>query len=658
MIGDWLAQAPLFLLAVAVLFVPGVLVGLALRLRGLVLAAAAPGISVALLAVLAIAYPLIGVAWNGVSAGLGVAIIAAVVFGLRMLLGRMRHRGIAPDATAVSGRSLLLLVVGLVVGAALNAARLMTYVGVPTAISQTNDAVFHLNALRWIAETGSASSLDLTSMLGASSFYPAAWHAVASLVAVSESLIPVAANLVALVIVALIWPLGIALLARELSRGDALVTALAAALSAGLLVFPQLMIEWGVLYPYALSLALVPAALALAIRAVRQGILPFFRVEDDTPSPRAGAWTATITALVIVVGILLAQPSSVLVWGLLLLLWLSGEAIAVWRSGHRRRGLLVGVLGAGWALFAGVWAVLAYLAGPVLWKPYRSIVGAGLDVLLNSHSQVPPALALSALMVVGLFAAARQQAWRWLAVAWGVVSFLYVISVATDIRVLKRVLTGPWYGDSFRLASIVPLVVIPLAALGLAVLVRAAAARLRGTTAEDRLSWGALALVALLGAATVAIAPVSLLRVAAETDRYSRYAMTDDTYLSTDEYTLLRALPELVPEDALLIGNPSTGIGFAYVLGQRDVIPRTWSPPVSQAWDELALNMRDAGTDPAVCEALAAYGSPTHVLDFGPGSTGPGQYVMPGMTDFERQPGFELVERRGDASLWEITACE
>lgn len=658
MIGDWLAQAPLFLLAVAVLFVPGLLVGLGLRLRGLILAAAAPGISVALLAAFAIIYPMLGVSWSGVSAAVGVVVAGAVTVSIRMLYARLRPaRSNSLHAHAPAPHAMLLVIAGLVVGGALNAARLMTYVGVPTAISQTNDAVFHLNALRWIAETGSASSLDLTGMVGASSFYPSAWHAVTSLVAVSESLIPLAANMVALVIVALIWPLGIALLARELSRGDALITAFAAALSAGLLVFPQLMIEWGVLYPYALSLALVPTALALTINALRRGILPLFQAADDAPTSRTGAWTSAIIAVLIVGGILLAQPSSVLVWGLLVLLWLSGEGVTVWRNGHARRRLFLVLMGAAWALFLVVWGALAYLAGPVLWKPYRSIAGAGLDVLINGHSQVPPAIAMSVLMIVGIFAATRQHAWRWVAVAWGVVSVLYVISVATDIRVLKRVLTGPWYGDSFRLASIVPLVVVPLAALGLAVLVRAIAARVRGAHVERNLGWAAVALVALGGAVAVAVAPVSLLRVAAETDRYSRYAMTDDTYLSTDEYALLRELPELLPEDAVLIGNPSTGVGFAYVLGQRDVIPRTWAPPVSQAWDELAANMRDAGSNPAVCEALAAYGSPTHVLDFGPGSTGPGQYVMPGMTDFARQPGFELVEQRGDASLWEITAC-
>lgn len=109
--------------------------------------------------------------------------------------------------------------------------------------------------------------------------------------------------------------------------------------------------------------------------------------------------------------------------------------------------------------------------------------------------------------------------------------------------------------------------------------------------------------------------------------------------------------------DSLIIANPSTGAGFAYVLGERDIVPRTWAPPQSAAWDVIAAHLRDAAEDPAVCEALAAYGDPEYVLDFGIGGTGPGEYLMPGMTDFEDRPGFEEVASEGDASLWRITAC-
>jgi hypothetical protein len=133
--------------------------------------------------------------------------------------------------------------------------------------------------------------------------------------------------------------------------------------------------------------------------------------------------------------------------------------------------------------------------------------------------------------------------------------------------------------------------------------------------------------------------------------------MNQRSYLSTDEYELIRRLPTLIPDDALIIANPSTGAAFAYALGDRDIVPRTWSPPDTAAWWTLADHLRDAQDLPGVCEALAAYGSPGYVLDFGIGGTRPGEYRMPGMTGFTGHPGFTRVAAVGRASLWRIDAC-
>ncbi|KJQ53652.1 DUF6541 family protein [Microbacterium sp. SA39] len=652
MITDWLAHSGLFALGLVVVFLPGLLIGVVLRLRGLTLWAAAPAVSVGLLSLLAIIYSFIGVRWGHVSVAAGIALIALIVWAVSFAVRRRLRAAVPRGRSRVSNA---LLAAGLVVGGGLNAARLLTYVGAPGALSQTNDAVFHLNALRWIAETGTASSLDVSGLIGGTTFYPAAWHAVASLVALDVESIPVAANMVSLVIAAIVWPLSIALFARVISHGSRTVTALAAALSAGLLAFPQLMFEWGVLYPYALSLAVAPAAAALTIMTVRVWM-------GEAPGAKLRRASATGTAAVFaVVATTLAQPSSVLVWGMLVMLWLTGTILRGYGSGDRLfRIRSLTVLLVGWTAVVAVWLALAYLAGTVLWRSYRGVLGAASDVLLNSHSLLPAAVAVSALMVAGIIVAVRNPRLRWLVVAWAGVSLLYVVGVATDLPVVKRVLTGPWYGDSFRIAAIVPLIVVPLAAIGLATLIRMTGRRWSSVTLLGRTPLTAIAMIviAIVGAVGVIVAPVVLLRVAAETDEQSRYAMDDDTYLSDDEYTLLRDLPQLVPDDALIVANPSTGAAFAYVLGDRDIVPRTWSPPQSTAWDTLATSLRDVDDDPAVCDALVAYGAPGYVLDFGIGGTRPGEYLMPGMTDFDGQPGFTEVARQGDASLWRITACE
>lgn len=648
MIADWFAHGGLFALAAAVVYVPGLVIGAGLRLRGLALAGLAPGITIGLYAVLAIGFGFAGIRWGLVSVAVATLVIAVIAFVVGRLVPKPR-----PSVAARGSRALL--VTGLIVGGGLIAARLMTYIGVPWAISQTNDAIFHLNALRWIAETGSASSVTLGGVVGGPTFYPGAWHAIASLVALSPGDIPVAVNMVALVIGAGVWPIGIALLTRVVTR-DAVAAVVAPALAAGLLAFPQLMFEWGVLYPYALSLALVPPAVAGTMLVHRMW-------RDAAPGARVRSVLGMLIAAgCAVVAIALSQPASLLVWGLLSAAWATGILVGVIRRDasvrpRRGRGIAIAVLCAIWIVLGLVWLAFAVALGPVLWDPYLSVLGALRDVVLNSQGALPAALGVSILMVMGIVVAIRSRRLRWLAISWAVFALLYIVAVATHLPVVKRALTGAWYGDSYRLAAIAPIVVVPLAALGLAVVLRWFATSIRSDRARDQAPWWAMGVIAVVGVVGLIVAPVVQLRVAHTTDEQSRYALNDRSNLTRDAFELLRRLPQALPEDALLIGNPSTAVGLAYALGERDVIPRTWSPPATDAWNVLAADLREAGTDPAVCEALALYGDPGYVLDFGPGEASPGRYVMPGMTDFEGQPGFELVDEEGEASLWRITAC-
>ena len=111
-----------------------------------------------------------------------------------------------------------------------------------------------------------------------------------------------------------------------------------------------------------------------------------------------------------------------------------------------------------------------------------------------------------------------------------------------------------------------------------------------------------------------------------------------------------------MPPDAVVIGNPSTGMAFGYAISGRNVIPRTWAPPAGDAYGVLWTSLRDVAQDPAVCPALGAFGA-EYVLDFGPGEEYPGRWIMPGFADLDGQQGFELVDREGAASLWRVTAC-
>src|SRR5690606_20166954 len=112
--------------------------------------------------------------------------------------------------------------------------QVIVMIGAPDAVSQTFDASFHLNGVRYLVDHSSASSFELTGLVlapGISSFYPAAWHTiVVSVVQLSGAAVPLAANAVNILIASVVWPAGVLLLVNRL-----LPTSRAALLAGGVL---------------------------------------------------------------------------------------------------------------------------------------------------------------------------------------------------------------------------------------------------------------------------------------------------------------------------------------------------------------------------------------------------------------------------------------
>ncbi|MCK6066759.1 MULTISPECIES: DUF6541 family protein [Microbacterium] len=641
MIGDWIAAVPVILVAAAVVFVPGAAVLALLGLRGLRLWGLAPVVGTVSVGGLALAVDLLGLPWTPLVflVGCVVLVVAAAVAGWVLHLRPSPARAAARRRTA-------LLVAGIAVGGALVVVRLLLYIQTPDGISQTNDAVFHLNAIRFILETQSASSLHVSEVIGGRGFYPAGWHGITSLVVMmTGASIPMAANAVAMVIAGLIWPAGIALLARVATHDD--VVAAAAGLLAGALhAFPMLMFQWGVLYPNALSTALLPAALSAVIT-----VPAWVRGREGWPRGWRAGMAAALLVLLCIGAIGVAQPAGLLVFGLLSLTW------ATFATLGRRRGILpLLAIVAMWGALAAVWYFLSRSTSGAHWDAFRGNAEVLVDLALNTHLRLPPAVLVSVLMAVGLVAACRKARLRWLVVAWMAVSALYVAVASIDNLGVRSVLLGAWYADPYRIVALVPLVVIPLAAIGAATVAGWVASFLSDRRWAEWLTYGVLAAVLVVG---IVLRPVQQMPEVVENtfDIESRYAEDETSYLNSSERELLEELPRYVDEDARVLVNPSTGGAFGYMLSGLDVYPRTWSPPRHQAWNVLAGSLRDAADDAAVCDALAQYGYPDYVLDFGPGEQAPGRYLMPGMTGFGTQDGFELVAGTKSATLWRITAC-
>jgi hypothetical protein len=639
----WFQTVSVALIGALIVFLPGTLPLLVVGVRGLALFALAPVVGASLLAGSAVLLGWVGLPWAPLPFG-GVILVATLLaWLLRRALGPLRPGDEPPQRRWFMPTALLL-------GILLGAWSIIAYIGDPEGISQTNDAVFHFNALRFILDTGSASSLHVSAFTGASGFYPAAWHGLVSmLIVVTGADLAVAVNAITLVIGAVIWPLGIAWLAR-VATGSATVAAYAAVLSGSLQAFPLLMFQWGVLYPNALSISLLPAAIAFVLQ------VPTWRARARPV--RSLVLVGVLTALVFA-ALLLSQPSSALAWGLVCSVWLTFGFLRRHKTGSV--ALRVGLAASAWLALGVLWWFFAQSTSGSHWPSFRGRLAALLDVIVNSQMAISAAVGVSVLMLVGLVTAFRRRDLWWIGIAWLAVSALYVASAALDSPLVRTWLLGPWYADPHRLASLAPLLVIPLAAMGTDALVTLGE---RAFTRTRRSSWTKGDVVGLAGVVVftlivLIVRPTGVPAFAGERAHpESRYLTTDDSYLSTDERELLESLPLHVGEGERIIANPSTGAGFGYALSGVDVYPRSWAPPTSEAWGTVANRLRDAATDPAVCAALEELGSPAYVLDFGPGEATPGRYLFPAMTDFAGQAGFELVASEQDSSLWRITACE
>ena len=106
MIVDWLQQAPVLLMALAIVFVPGLVAFSAVGLRGLALFAAAPLFGIASTALIAVGLGALGIGWSVISWLVATAVLVGLAFVIARLL-----RGWRAEASSGSPRWLLAVAV-------------------------------------------------------------------------------------------------------------------------------------------------------------------------------------------------------------------------------------------------------------------------------------------------------------------------------------------------------------------------------------------------------------------------------------------------------------------------------------------------------------------------------------------------------------------
>lgn len=649
----WLDLAVATAATAAIIVIPGVLLAMILGLRGLWAWAMAGPFGLTTVVLASLLAPALGVGWSLLPVAGVFVVIAAGIAVARALTGGFRR---PPMAFPVRGRRWA-PIVALALAAVLLGAQLLQVIQGPGNISQTFDNIFHLNAIRYALDTANASPLHLgtmTSENGGVWFYPSAWHAVASLVVqVTGADIAVATNGLALVSSCVLWPAGAVLLSRTLfGRSSALVVS-AGVFAAALPSMPLLLLDYGVLYPFALGLSITPAALAAVLVLLRIGESAVGRV----------AWVWTIAVVGSLPALAIAHPGAFMAWVVFASVAVLVAFIGYLKSApSRRRVVTTSVAFAAYVVVAIVaWRVLRPPADARGWQATLTLgQGIGEAATLSYWSGAIPLLAVVALGV-GLVVSARRRtrADVFAIVAFASASVLYIVSVSLPWPALRDVLTASWYNNAPRLAAIVPLVVVPLAALGAAAVwdrIRSRVAR-TANTGDARpdtavTAWACGLIVALVVATQVGAVPQAVGKATA------MYALTSDSPLiSADEMALLRRMSGEVPEGAVIAGSPWTGAGLAYAISGRDVLmPHT----LMDIDDDTAIindNLDEADRRPEVCAAIEEKGV-EYVLDFGDREVHGAAHPFPGFEQLATSDAVEVVDSEGVAVLYRIVACE
>ena len=633
---------------VATLLTVGGVVGWGLGLRGLWLYATAPVIAVPLVGGAAIIAPLAGVSWSI----LPVLALAGITGAVVWLVAR-RYGAVMP----VSGAAAPRIAVALVIPAVIIAWQILGAIGSPENFSNTFDNVFHLNVVRFILDTGNASSLwvgHLTDHSGTAAFYPAAWHDVVSLVAqLSGTDSRVAVNAMTLVISAVIWPAGTVLLTRQLFGLNRAVLLSSGVLAAAFPTFPLLMMDYGVLYPYQLGVALVPATLAVTLRAVKVG----------SRHPSMPTWQSWLLLLGIIPGVLLAHPGAFVAW---MAFTVPIATLLCVRALNRARG---------WATRVGVvGALLAYLVvGFVLlmvlrpssgrdWPIELRVRGAVAEVLTGAVWYEVPAIAGVFLVICGVaWALVRRRPVATVTVAMlAVAVVLYIVVTALPYPHLRDALTGSWYNNRPRLAALLPLLAVPLGAYGAGatwVWIRSRQWTRDRARKAPRLVRRAVP-VALLAAVCVTTQLPTISPVPAAVERAAESYRTSPSarLITSDELALIDRLDENVPADAVIVGSPWTGTALAYALADRRVVLPHMFTTTSAAEDEVLSTLNVATPGSATCAALLQTGV-DYVLDFGTQEIHGASHVYPGLTSLDVSPALELVDQQGQAKLYRVVGC-
>ncbi|MDT0156744.1 hypothetical protein Q9R19_03795 [Microbacterium sp. ARD32] len=627
--SGWVTHAPAFLATLALLILPGLPTALLTRTRGVLRLGIAIVLSVAIIAAASIAAPLVGMAWSP----LPVIAVAVVVTAIAAVIRWAGRRGAPARQPAAPKAIWATLAAGFLGWTVI----LVLAIVDPAHPSQLYDGIFHINAVEFIAQTGSASPFDMTMAYPgrASIFYPTGWHALVSLVLPLTGSAVVATNVVTVALIALAWPVVLSALTLVILPTHRAAAVWAPLVAFGFSVFPLGFLNWGVLYPNLIGDLMLPMLIALVVLACRRGESAADRILLILLAIAAAGATALGHPSALLAGIVLLMPFGI---------W---HAWRGWRiASARSRVVLVVAVVVAAAMLAATWHAANVTTEE--WLPSSTLAQALGEVAFLSPVGRTTGLLIGPLAALGIWRLVRDRRW-WVLGMYGVSVLFFVIAAWMPVLRVRSAFVGIWYDDTTRVAAILAVSALPIAALGASIVVS-----WLGELRQRRGSaWFVAALLVLaIAAATHLLALRADLRFA----RDVAFRFDEESQgLSPDEAALFEEAAAIVPDDSPVVGDPLTGAAFFLAYTGHDVV----FPHAGGAYGDdakvLALGLADGGA--AVCAAAERMGV-EYAFDFGDRVMFENfGYSFAGLHELAGSDAVTEVARVGDAALYRLTGC-
>jgi hypothetical protein len=642
------------LIAVLLLILPGAVVALAGRLRWYVALAVGPVLTYGVVGLAIIPFGAIGVRWNVWTALLALAIVTAVVFGLRILL--TRYRAADPTVDEVSLWPALVVAAGVIFGALLIG--FAAWRGMPywQSIPSNWDSVWHANTIRWILDTGQASSTHMGELRNvethASLYYPSVFHALGAVLAQLTGAAPTTAyTLSSLAAAVWLFPLSAGLLTWQLLRQrwsqwrTAGAAATAAALSASFTAVPYVEFDTASMPNMAAYGLAIPAFVLITSSLRNRDRIPLAVIA------LIGVFSVHITGGVVVVTFVIA-------WWLLdaLLRPVLGRV----RDFVTLVIIAVPTLAVLLPQFLGVLQQAEVIAGHafVTHQGRKRTLFNAIVQHTRHLNDYPIQNVIIALAGAGFVLLLTKRIW-WPAAVWLVLIVSIVHSGAPfggPVGAIVGKYSDLFYSDPRRLSAVVTLLLTPMAGYALyslALVVVAGARRLTrrwaATREPDRRFWiGATAV--LLVAVCFGLAWHYFPR-----HRYLMGEKYDRVIIDNKDLEAMAYLATLPGARDTLIGNANVdGTAWMYAVAGLHPLWTHYDYPVQQGpgYNRFVFwaYADDADHDPRIAEAVKALNI-RYVLTSAPVVRG---FVMPdGLVSLDKSKSWAKIYDNGEARIYE-----